>query len=142
MHTILIADDEGSIRTLIETTLEGPGCKLLLAENGSIAFEIASRELPDLIVLDWMMPSMTGLEVAERLRQESRTAKIPIILLTAKGQETDKKQGLEVGAVAYLVKPFSPLELLQIVQRILAGETQGHAKGNLSGTRNGLAFSA
>src|SRR5436305_162560 len=78
MHTILIADDEGSIRTLIETTLESPGCRLLLAENGSIAFEIASREIPDLIVLDWMMPSMTGLEVADRLRQESRTAKIPI----------------------------------------------------------------
>jgi two-component system phosphate regulon response regulator PhoB len=142
MHTIVIADDEASIRTLIETTLESPGCRLLLAENGSIAFEIASREIPDLIVLDWMMPSMTGLEVAERLRQESRTAKIPIILLTAKGQEKDKKMGLEAGVAAYLVKPFSPLELLQIVQQILAGETQGHAKGTIGGTRNGFAFSA
>src|SRR4051812_32238477 len=141
MHTILIADDEGSIRTLIETTLESPGCRLLLAENGSIAFEIASREVPDLIVLDWMMPNMTGLEVAERLRGESRTAKIPIILLTAMGQEKDKKKGLELGVVAYLVKPFSPLELLQIVQQIFAGEMERHGKGT-GGARSGVAFSA
>src|SRR4051812_39127891 len=142
MQTILIADDEPSIRTLIETTLESPDRRLLLAENGAAAFEIASREMPDLIVLDWMMPSMSGLEVAERLREDSRTAKIPVILLTAMGQEKDKKKGLEVGVFAYLVKPFSPLELLQVVQQILAGEAQNHAKGIVGRTGNGFAVTA
>lgn len=142
MHTILIADDEESIRRLIETTIESPDCRLLQAANGASAVDIASRELPDLIVLDWMMPGMTGLEVVEKLRLESATASIPIILLTAMGQEKDKQQGLASGAIAYLVKPFSPLELLQIIQQVLAGNGRHNEQRNVAGTRPGFAFSA
>jgi len=146
MQTILIADDEQSIRRLIEITLESPDCRLLQASNGTSALEIAIRELPDLIVLDWMMPGMTGLEVVANLRQHKGTERIPIILLTAMGQEKNKQQGLAAGALAYLVKPFSPLELLHTVQQVLAGDTPHHEASNESGTalraRPKLAFSA
>jgi two-component system phosphate regulon response regulator PhoB len=70
-------------------------------------------------VLDWMMPGMTGIEVAKELRQDAATANIPIIMLTAKGQEKDKEQGRALGTYAYLIKPFSPLELLEKVQEVL-----------------------
>lgn len=143
MQTILIADDEESIRRLIEATLESPDRRLLLAVNGNSAFDMACRDLPDLIVLDWMMPGLTGLEVAEKLRQRSTTANIPIILLTAMGQEKDRQQGLATGALAYLVKPFSPLELLRLVQQVLArNEQQNEPAKNIAGARPKLAFSA
>jgi len=143
MQTILIADDEESIRRLIEATLESPDRRLLLAVNGPSAFEMACRELPDLIVLDWMMPGMSGLEVVGNLRQVSGTADIPIILLTAMGEEKDRLKGLATGAIAYLVKPFSPLQLLQIVQQVLARNEQENEPGkNTAGARPKLAFSA
>jgi len=118
MKTIVIADDEPSLRMLTRITLDDPEYRILEAEDGSTALALARSEKPDLLVLDWMMPGLTGIEVAHSLRQDTQTATIPIIMLTAKGQDTDKAQGRAAGVNAYLVKPFSPLELLQKIQEI------------------------
>lgn len=125
MKTILIADDEENIRTLIETTLESSDCKLIQCNNGASAVELAEAQQPDLVILDWTMPRMNGLDALRSLRADSRTAKIPVIMLTAMGQEKSRSQGIEAGAHAYLVKPFSPLELLQKVQQIFATSPAG-----------------
>lgn len=119
MKTILLADDEANLRMLVHTTLEDPGYRILEAVDGTSALEMAKQEKPDLVVLDWMMPGMTGIEVATALRRDPATTHIPIIMLTAKGQEKDKEQALALEAHAYLVKPFSPLELLEKVQEVL-----------------------
>jgi two-component system phosphate regulon response regulator PhoB len=119
MNTILIADDEESLRLLIRTTLDSAEYTLLEAPDGISALEMARREMPDLVVLDWMMPGKTGIEVARELRADPHTARIAILMLTAMGQEQDRKQCLALGVQAYLVKPFSPLELLERVQEVL-----------------------
>ena len=120
MKTVLIADDEESLRALIETTLEAPGLRILHAANGEEAAELARREHPDLILLDWMMPGKSGIEVAEVLRRDAATADIAIIMLTGRNQERDRQRGLAVGIRAYLIKPFSPLQLLECVRGVLA----------------------
>ena len=119
MKTILLADDEANLRLLLRTTLDEPDYAILEAGDGQDAYELAIKHRPDLIVLDWMMPGMTGLELASRLRENPDTSDTPIILLTARGQEEDKSQALAVGVNAYLVKPFSPLEFLEKVEEIL-----------------------
>lgn len=118
MKTILIADDEANLRMLARITLDDPEYRILEAEDGPTALALARSESPDLLVLDWMMPELTGIEVAHALRQDLQTATIPIIMLTAKGQDSDRAEGRAVGVQAYLVKPFSPLELLQKIQEI------------------------
>jgi two-component system phosphate regulon response regulator PhoB len=120
MQTILLADDEKPLRILVHTTLEGPDFEILEASDGLEALETARRVRPDLLVLDWMMPSLTGPEVARKLKGDPATADIPIIMLTAKGQKTDREFAIEAGISAYLVKPFSPLELLDRVREALA----------------------
>lgn len=119
MKTLLLADDEPNLRMLARITLEDPKYRIIEAADGTSALELARIEHPDLLVLDWMMPGMSGIEVARSLRQDPATASIPIIMLTSKGQEADKEQGRAVGAFAYLVKPFSPLELLEKVEQVL-----------------------
>lgn len=119
MKTLLLADDEPNLRMLARITLEDPKYRIIEAADGASALELARVEHPDLLVLDWMMPGMSGIEVARSLRQDPATASIPIIMLTSKGQEADKEQGRAVGAFAYLVKPFSPLELLEKVEQVL-----------------------
>ena len=118
MQTILIADDDEGIRALIETTLESPDCRILLAEDGETALELAHRELPDLIILDWMMPKLNGAELAERLRADPLTAHIPLVLLTGVQDEAHRRHRAALGALTCLVKPFSPLELLELVRRV------------------------
>jgi len=119
MKTILLADDEANLRMLVHTTLDDPQYRILEAADGAQTLALTRAEHPDLLVLDWMMPDMSGIEVAQTLRQDPATSHIPIIMLTAKGQERDKEQGRALGAYAYLVKPFSPLELLEKVQAVL-----------------------
>ena len=119
MKTILVADDESSIRILIRTTLEDTECRILEAATGAAALAITGRVRPDLVILDWMMPGISGLEVLRALRNDSNTAAIPVIMVTAMGQEKHRAEGLALGAQAYLVKPFSPLELLQLTQQVL-----------------------
>ena len=119
MKTILLADDEANLRILVRTTLDDSNYNILEAADGTSALDLARQQRPDFLVLDWMMPGINGIDVARTLRQDPSTADIPIIMLTARGQETDKAQGGSLKAYAYLVKPFSPLELLQKVQEAL-----------------------
>ena len=118
MKKILLADDEANLRMLARITLDDPAYRILEAEDGISALTLARNERPDLLVLDWMMPGLSGIEVARLLHQDPTTAHIPVIMLTAKGQETDRAQGRDIGVYAHLVKPFSPLELLQKIQEI------------------------
>jgi two-component system phosphate regulon response regulator PhoB len=118
-NRILIADDEPNLRLLIQTTLEAPDTTLYLAATGAAALDEARRCSPDLILLDWMMPEVSGIDVLRELRRDSGLPRIPVIMLTAKGQEPDRQTALDAGADAFLVKPFSPLELLQKVQEVL-----------------------
>jgi len=122
MKTVLIADDEESLRALIKTTLEAPGLRILHAANGEQAAELARREHPDLILMDWMMPGKTGIEVAEALRGDPGTAHIAIIMLTGRNHEKDRQRGLALGIGAYLAKPFSPLQLLECVRQALRAQ--------------------
>lgn len=119
---VLIADDEAHIRLLIEQTLEEleeEGVELLLALNGEEALEIIRTELPQLVFLDVMMPKMNGFEVCQIVKYELDLCDVHIVMLTAKGQEVDKQKGVEVGADAYITKPFDPDELLTMAKRIL-----------------------
>ena len=119
MKTILLADDEAYLRLLVHTILADPAYRILEATDGNQALTMARAEHPDLLVLDWMMPGLSGIAVAQALRQDSATAHIPIIMLTAKSQAGDQAQGHALDLQAYLIKPFSPLELLEKVQAIL-----------------------
>ena len=119
MKTILLADDEENLRLLLRTTLEEPDYIIVEASDGNLAYEMAQKHHPDLIVLDWMMPGMSGIDLVRRLRAELTTQETPIILLTARGRTRDREQGLAAGVNAYLVKPFSPLEFLETVEAIL-----------------------
>jgi CheY-like chemotaxis protein len=116
---ILIADDEESLRILVRTTLEDPDYQIIEAVDGSEALRLIGQEHPDLILLDWMMPGMTGIEVLQAVKADAALAAIPVVMLTAKAQAADRERGLQLGAVDYLFKPFSPLALLNTVERLL-----------------------
>lgn len=123
MKTIVLADDEPSLRMLVRTTLENPAYRILEASDGLETLNLVRKERPDLVVLDWMMPGMSGVEVARILGEDPGFPHIPIIMLTARGQEADKAKAHSAGTYAYLVKPFSPLELLEKVEEALGVET-------------------
>lgn len=116
---ILIVDDEKDIVKMIEYNLKKEGFRTIACHDGEDAIEAARKEHPDLIVLDLMLPVIDGLEVCRSLKKEAGTAKIPIIMLTAKRQESDKVVGLELGADDYMTKPFSPRELLARIKAVL-----------------------
>ena len=118
-ETILIVEDEKDIIKMLEYNLKKEGFKILSARNGEDALDSANREYPDLIILDLMLPKMDGLEVCKSLKKETKTAAIPIIMLTAKSQESDKIVGLELGADDYMTKPFSPRELIARIKAVL-----------------------
>ncbi|WP_088187673.1 response regulator transcription factor [Desulfosporosinus sp. FKA] len=112
MATILVVDDEEPIQELLRFNLEKEGYRVRVAKDGPEALGAIEKEQPDLLVLDVMLPGMDGLEVCRRLRLNTKFQQIPIIMLTAKGEEIDKVLGLELGADDYMTKPFSPRELL------------------------------
>jgi len=116
---VLAADDDEDILALVAFRLERSGYTVLQARDGQEAFELARSEKPDLAVLDVMMPKLDGFELTRRLRAEEATSRMPIILLTARAQDTDVAQGFDAGADDYLRKPFSPQELRTRVQAIL-----------------------
>ncbi|PIE44260.1 MAG: phosphate regulon transcriptional regulatory protein PhoB [Gammaproteobacteria bacterium] len=122
-RTVLIVDDETSIREMIAVALEMADYRCLEAENALAAHSIIIDQKPDLILLDWMLPGATGIELARRLKQDENTAEIPIIMLTAKAEEDNKIQGLEVGADDYITKPFSPRELVARLKAVLRRTT-------------------
>ena len=117
--TILVVEDEPAIQDLIEVNLQMGGYRVLSCGNAEDALKGIQHELPDLALLDWMLPGMSGVELARRLRSDSRTKSLPIILLTAKGEEADKLKGLESGADDYLTKPFSVKELEARIKAVL-----------------------
>ena len=123
MAKILIAEDERDIRELITYTLQFAGYQVLPTSDGEEAFETAKEEIPDLIVLDVRMPRMTGYEACTQLKSEMTTKHIPIIFVSAKGQEGEVQTGLDMGASDYLIKPFSPAQLVELVQKVLNSAT-------------------
>ena len=116
---VLIVEDEPDIRELVVHHLKREGYQVSAAASGEEALRQVHASPPDLVLLDLMMPAMDGLEVCRRLRQDPATARLPIVMLTAKGDEVDRVIGLEIGADDYVVKPFSPKELLARVRAVL-----------------------
>ncbi|NLC08734.1 MAG: phosphate regulon transcriptional regulatory protein PhoB [Gammaproteobacteria bacterium] len=117
--TVLIVDDEAAIREMISVALQMAGYRCLEADNAQNAHAIVVDHQPDIILLDWMMPDVSGIELARRLKRETAYADIPIIMLTARSEEDNKIQGLEAGADDYITKPFSPRELIARLKAVL-----------------------
>ena len=120
MPKILIAEDEPDIRDLVAFTLRFAGYEVIAANNGEEAVQTASREFPDLILLDVRMPRMTGYDACRAIKANPELKDIPIVFLSAKGQESEIQTGLEAGAEEYLLKPFAPDQLTDRVRAILA----------------------
>lgn len=116
---ILVVEDELAIQELIAFNLQKAGYTVLRADNAEQAMQMINDMLPDLVLLDWMLPKMNGVTFANILRREERTKTIPIIMLTARVEEDDKVKGLEVGADDYVTKPFSPRELVARIKAVL-----------------------
>ncbi len=121
---ILVVDDEADIRELVRLNLTREGYEVLDSETGEQALSLSRSKSPDLIVLDLMLPGIDGLEVCKKLKADPKTAQIPIVILTAKGEEADVVTGLEVGADDYVAKPFSGKVLVARVRRLLRKATQ------------------
>ena len=116
---ILIADDEPNQLELMSFNLSNAGYSIIKAANGKEAIELIENHSPDLIILDWMMPKMSGIDVCRTLRSRSETKQIPIIILSARSEDSDKSLGLDTGADDYISKPFSPKELISRVKALL-----------------------
>ena len=121
--TVLIVDDEAPIREMIAVALEMADYDYIEAADAREAHALIVDKLPDLVLLDWMLPGTSGVELARRLKKDEATADIPIIMLTAKVEEDNKIQGLEVGADDYITKPFSPRELVARLKAVLRRAT-------------------
>lgn len=119
MKKLLIADDEEAIRSLVRMTLEGESLEILEAADGDEAVVMARQYLPDVILLDVMMPRQSGFEVCRALKGDPATAEIAVVLLTAKAQSADIEEGRTAGADDYFTKPFSPIALLRKVDDVL-----------------------
>ena len=116
---ILLVEDEPAIQELIAFNLVQAGHHVLRASTAEVALTLVKNALPDLVLLDWMLPGASGVEIARKLRADERTRQIPIIMLTARSDEQDKVQGLEAGADDYITKPFSTQELLARIRAVL-----------------------
>ncbi|MFZ5547084.1 MAG: phosphate regulon transcriptional regulator PhoB [Pseudomonadota bacterium] len=119
MPTVLVVEDESAIAELIAINLRHAGFEVTLAENAEQATVAVDAVLPDLVLLDWMLPGQTGVALARRWRADARTRELPVIMLTARADETDKVAGLDAGADDYLTKPFSTQELLARIRAVL-----------------------
>jgi len=117
--SVLVAEDESALVTLLRYNLEREGYRVLVAMDGEEALLVAAEEKPDLVLLDWMLPQLSGIEVCRRLRSRQETRNVPIIMLTARGEETDRIRGLDTGADDYLTKPFSMMELLARLRAVM-----------------------
>jgi len=117
---VLVVDDEVNITQILEFSIGAEGFEVISAQNGEEAIEKARREQPDLIILDIMMPKIDGYEACRILKANPLTKNIPVVLLTAKGRDIDKRLGMEVGATDYIVKPFSPNKLVERIHQLLS----------------------
>ena len=125
MTTVLVIDDEAPIRLLCRVNLEAEGMEVLEASDGTTGLEQARSELPDVILLDVMMPGLDGWQVAEQLLEDERTSSIPIIFLTARAEVRDRARGLDLGGIDYVSKPFNPLELAPLVRELVERVDRG-----------------
>ena len=114
--TVLLVEDEPAQRELLAYNLEAEGFDVITADNGEDGLILVDENDPDLIVLDWMMPQLSGIEVCRRLKSNSKTRQIPVIMLSARAEEVDRVRGLETGADDYVVKPYSVIELMARVK--------------------------
>lgn len=119
MKKILIIEDEAPIREMLKFSLTLANFKLVEAETAAVGLNLVFQEMPDLVLLDWMLPDCSGLEILKKIRSDSTIYKLPIIMLTALAQEEHKVRALQLGADDYLVKPFSPMELMARIQTVL-----------------------
>ena len=116
---LLIVEDEETLVTLLRYNLKKEGYRIAVAKDGEEALLLAKEETPDLVLLDWMLPLLSGIEVCRRLRRDRETRHVPILMLTARGEEADKIRGLDTGADDYMTKPFSPSELIARIRALL-----------------------
>lgn len=116
---ILVVEDDDALGTLLRYNLEREGYEVAMATDGEDALLQAEEQLPDLVILDWMLPKVSGIEVCRRLRQKPRSRNVPIIMLTARGEESDRIRGLDTGADDYVVKPFAITELSARIRAVL-----------------------
>ena len=124
MKTILIVDDEADIRDILRIRLANhPGFRILEAANGSDALELTRQQRPDLIILDWLMPGFSGMEVLKALRESPELTTIPVIMMTVKSELSAQAQGQAMGVVAYLTKPFDAARLMETVEKALKETT-------------------
>ena len=130
--SILVVEDEESLATLLQYNLDKEGFAVTICGDGEEALLLIDEHQPDIVILDWMLPSVSGIEVCRRLRQRSETRNLPIIMLTARGEESDRIRGLDTGADDYLVKPFSMVELSAraraVLRRIRPGLAEDRVK--------------
>ncbi|MDX1920022.1 MAG: response regulator [Candidatus Caenarcaniphilales bacterium] len=119
-HTILVADDEPSLRLLVKATLASRKYTIIEVSNGQDALNLAKQVNPDVILLDVMMPFLTGFQVCAELKKDAKTASVPVIILTAKGGQDDKEMAHSVGASHFLNKPFRPPDLLSAIDYVLS----------------------
>ncbi len=130
---ILLVEDEPAIQELLAFNITQCGYQAIQASDAAAALTHVSRELPDLILLDWMLPGIGGIELAKRWRSDQRTRNVPIIMLTARTDERDKIQGLEAGADDYITKPFSPRELMARIRAVLRRRAPEMSEESVSG---------
>ncbi len=122
MRKVIVVDDEPFILMMIEDKLRKAKIEVITLRESKIALETIKKEKPDLIILDWMMPELSGIELCRQIKNNSDISDIPIFMLTAKGQDSDEQLGLQCGAARYITKPFSPKSLLEIVQETIGTE--------------------
>ncbi len=125
MTRVLVIDDEAPIRLLCRVNLEAEGMEVLEAADGPSGLETARASIPDVILLDVMMPGLDGWQVAEELLDDERTAGIPIVFLTARAELRDRARGIDLGGVDYVTKPFNPVELAPLVRDLIARVGRG-----------------
>lgn len=120
MSKVVIIDDEPFILMMLEDRLRAAGISAVTLREGRNALEVIRREMPDLIILDWMMPEVSGLEICSSVKREPDLRDIPVFMLTAKGEDTHQRLGLECGVARYIRKPFSPKALIEMVKEVVS----------------------
>ncbi len=125
MKKVVVIDDEPFILMMIEDKLRNAKIDVVTLRSSVNAVEVIRKEKPGLVILDWMMPEISGIDVCKTLKRDGETSNIPIFMLTAKGQDADEQLGLRCGVARYITKPFSPKALLEMVQEVIGSDEPG-----------------